>query len=174
MSSFHKERGEEVWTLSLFEGNEGRLPFLNEDQWTAPHQFEIITYKSRPYYHGEVDANLFLRHMNFRGLKDRPSVYLLDIGLKYAAYFLNGEMKDAYDSGGKHIASPEEFIRSLTQEYFKNLPTFQGEQFIKMIVDSNLPEEKRNAVRALQKSNPDTKENREMYAEHCKRVFQGF
>lgn len=162
-NDFRKERGELVWTLDLFREHGAVLPFLNKQRDIARHKIEITTFSPRPYerpyrqekasegpdtityrkvflsdYTGNVDAEF--------GILWEGSVDSMGRG---AAYFLDGELKDSCGaSDHRRFKTPEEFKRDLT-EYFKGSTQNFGKHLGNLIINSNLPDRQRNAVRAL-------------------------
>ncbi len=151
-----------VWTLDLFNAKKGKLPFLGTGKSNiASHQLEIRVYNprahNRPYrlekdsensdkiaykkiflsdYKGNVDANIYLRYLDW-----------MDAESRHIAYFLGGKFKDAYNQHSNPIKNLEEFEKSLT-DYFKTKPAF-GEHLKDLIINSNLPKKQRDAVKDL-------------------------
>lgn len=161
-NDYCKKHGEEVYTLTLFEGKKEKLPLLNSQGTIATHEFEITAFDPKPYnrpyrtekisedeetvtskkiflsdYKGNIDTEFFVRYVGW-----------LDTESRAFAYFLNGEMKEAYDSYGKQIENPEAFRKYLT-EYFKGVKPTVGKHLNELIINSNLPKKQKDAVRDL-------------------------
>jgi len=145
---YHKKDGEEVWALGLFD-KEIQQPLFNYKRKVdiAPHELEITTFDEKSYraflgdrskYGGNVDARFFVRYGG--GLVDSEP--------RAIAYFLNGEMKEASDGFSKYMENPEEFKKHLT-EYFETVNQAVGKHLKDMIINSNLPQKQRDAVRSL-------------------------
>jgi len=167
---FSKDELSSIKKLSRKVKSNGKeLPFIRKEVNIAPHIFQISIFEPRPYerryekkllkqdkdtitfkkeflsdYEGDIDAELSLIYEDW-----------LDWETRAIAYFLNGEMKDSYEvmsftPSGKHYKTSKEFRDYLTDYFKKYCPSF-GEHLENFVMNSNLPQRQRDAIKGILK-----------------------